>query len=119
MTKRLTASALTALACIAMCDASAAGELAPGNGHTVHLDDVYGVVYYSVEQDGYRVVVTLASGTDQSPVRFISTLGLGERLVISVPRAVNQPSVDLEIRRNGESLVISDPVPSPTAALAQ
>jgi hypothetical protein len=119
MTKRFTAYALAALACMAMCDASMAGELAPGSGYTVHLDHCYGVVYYSVEQDGYRVVVTLASGIDEQPIRFISTLGPGERFVISVPRAVNQPSVDLEILRNEEALLINDPVSSPTAALAQ
>lgn len=119
MTKRLSTYALAALACMATYDASVAGELAPGNGHTVHLDHFYGILYYSVEQNGYRVVVTLASGADASPIRFISTLGPGQRLVISVPRSVNQPSVDLEILRKGEEFVINEPLASPTAALAQ
>jgi hypothetical protein len=114
MTTRLMAFAL---ACMAMSDVSVAGELAPGNAHSIHLERFDGVVYYSVEQDGYRVVVTLASGAAESPIRFISTLGPGQRLVIAVPRAGDRPSADFEILRNGEALLVNDPVSSSTAAL--
>jgi hypothetical protein len=115
MTTRLAASAL---ACIAMSGVSVAGELVPGRTHDVHLGRFDGVVYYSVEQDGYKVVATLASGADALPIRFVSTLGPGQRLVISVPRSIDQPSVDFEILRNGEALVISDPVSTPPAVPA-
>jgi hypothetical protein len=118
MTTRLTAYALAALACMATSGVSVAGELAPGNAHGVHLDRFDGVVYYSVEQDGYRVVATLASGADELPIRVVSTLGPGQRLVISVPRSADQPPVDFEIVRNGEALFVNDPVSSSKAALA-
>src|SRR5262245_46913239 len=106
-----------ALACMALPGVSVAGELAPGNAHSVHLDRFDGVVYYSVEQDGYRVVATLASGADALPIRLVSTLAPGQRLVISVPRSADQPPVAFEILRNGEALLVNDPVPSSTAAL--
>jgi hypothetical protein len=113
MTTRLIAFAL---ACMAMSDVSVAGDLAPGNAHSVHLDRFNGVVYYTVEQDGYRVVATLASGAAESPIRFISTLASGQRLVIAVPRAGDQPPLDFEILRKGESLLVNGG-PSSSAAV--
>ncbi|WP_292623715.1 hypothetical protein [Mesorhizobium sp.] len=91
---------------------SAAAELAPGNGHSVHLAAFDGVVYYTVEQDGYRVVATLASGADALPLRIASTLAPGQRLTISVPGSAGQPSIDFEILRDGDALVVSDAIPA-------
>jgi hypothetical protein len=99
-----------AMALLAMTAAATASELPAGGGHSIHLGGFNGVVYYTVEQDGYRVVATLASGAEEQPIRFVSTLGPGQRLVISVPQAVGQQSVDFEILRNGQALVMSDPV---------
>ena len=115
MTTRLLAFAL---ACMAISDVSLAGELAPGNAHSVHLEGVDGVVYYTVEQDGYRVVATVASGAAEAPIRFIATLGPGQRLAIAVPRAGDQPSADLEILRDGEALLVNDSVSSSTSTAA-
>ena len=64
-----------AIAWLAMSGAAAAAELAPGNGRTLHLGGFDGTVYYTVEQDGYHVVATLASGAEATPIRFIATLG--------------------------------------------
>ena len=89
--------------------AAPAAELAPGKGESVRMPGMGGVVYYTVEQDGYRVVATLASGAEEQPTRFISTLAPGQRMVISVPQAANQPSVDLEIVRNGGLLLVNAP----------
>lgn len=98
-----------AMALLAMTGTAAASELAPGNGHSIHLGHFNGAVYYTVENDGYRVVTTLAAGAEAQPIRFVSTLGPGERLVISVPRAVGQPSADFEIIRDGEVLLVQEP----------
>lgn len=115
MIARLTAYAL---ACTMLSAVATAGELAPGNARSVRLDRFDGVVYYSVEQDGYRVVATLAAGAGESPIRVISTLGPDQRILISVPRAVDQPAVDFEILRKGEALFVSEPVSAPTPNLA-
>lgn len=109
MTGRFTAFAI---ALLAATGATAASELVPGSGHSIHLGRFNGAVYYTVEQDGYRVVATLASGAEEQPIRFVSTLGPGQRMTISVPHAVGQSSVDIEILRNGEALLVSDAVPT-------
>jgi hypothetical protein len=114
MTTRLLAFAL---ACMAISGVSLAGDLAPGDAHSVHLEAVDGVVYYTVEQDGYRVVATMASGAAEPPIRVITSLAPGQRLVIAVPRTGDRPSADLEIQRNDEALLVNDPVSSSTAAL--
>jgi hypothetical protein len=106
--RKIACLAAAAFACVAATGASAA-ELAPGNGQSVRMPGMGGVVYYTVEQDGYRVVATLASGTEQQPTRFISTLAPGQRMVISVPQAADQPSVDLEIVRDGGMLLVNAP----------
>src|SRR5688572_1781654 len=80
-----------------------AGELAAGNGYSIQLGHFDGSVYYTIEPDGYRVVATLASGLEPLPIRFVSTLGPGQSVMISVPRAVGEPPVDLQIVRNGEA----------------
>jgi hypothetical protein len=105
------------LACITMSGVSTADELAPGNARSIHLDRFDGVVYYWIEQGNFRVVATLASGVDEAPIRFASTLGPDQRIVISVPRAVDQPSLDFEIWRDGEALLVNGPFSSPTVAV--
>jgi hypothetical protein len=103
MSARLNAIVLAA--CVGISGGATAGELAPGSGHSIYLADFSGVVYYTLELDGYRVVATLASGPEARPIRFISTLGPGQRVVISVPGAVGKPSIDFEIVRNGDALL--------------
>jgi hypothetical protein len=100
-----------------MAGAAVAAELAPQSGYSVHLTDVNGTVYYTVEQDGYRVVATLASG-EGLPIRFIATLARGQRILVSVPQSVDEPPIDFEILRDGDALRVGDPVPAVTANLA-
>ncbi|WP_331375850.1 hypothetical protein [Sinorhizobium chiapasense] len=106
MTKR---SIAFAMALLAMTGTAAASDLTPGNGHSIHLGRFNGAVYYTVEKDGYRVVATLASGAEEQPIRFVSTLASGQRLMISVPQEIGQPSVDFEIIRDGEVLLVNEP----------
>jgi hypothetical protein len=107
-----------AIACLAMSGTAAAAELAPGNGRSLHLGGFDGTVYYTIEQDGYRVVATLASGAEAPPIRFVATLGAGQSMTISVPQAVDEPSLDFEIARIGEALFVGDPISAQRADLA-
>lgn len=104
MTKWFTAIALGMLS----ATSAAAGEMSPGNGYSIKLGDFDGSVYYTVEPKGYRVVATLASETEPLPIRFVSTLEPGQSVTISVPRAIGQPPVDMQIAREGETLVLGD-----------
>src|SRR5215475_6571061 len=51
---------------------------------SLQLGDVSGVAYYTVQGQGYRLVVTFA-GQDSTPVRFESTLLPGQRVTMSMP----------------------------------
>ncbi|MCA1404071.1 hypothetical protein I6F26_15395 [Ensifer sp. IC3342] len=96
-----------------MTGTAAASDLMPGNGQSIHLGRFNGAVYYTVEKEGYRVVATLASGAEEQPIRFVSTLGPGQRLMISVPQEIGQPSVDFEIIRDGEVLLVNEAAATP------
>jgi hypothetical protein len=105
MTRRFASFAIALLSATAV---TAASEVSPGSGYSIHLGRFDGGVYYTVEPDGYRVVATLASGADAQPIRFASTLQPGQRILISVPQAVGQPSIDFEIVRDGDAVFMSD-----------
>ena len=76
--------------------------LRPIAGLSVNLGDVSGVAYYTVEPDGFRVVTTLAQGEAGTPIRFVSVLAPGQRVVLSTPHQAGA----LEIARSGDSLVV-------------
>jgi hypothetical protein len=93
---------LAAAFTLASLGAAHAGGLRPIEGQSVNFGDVSGVAYYTVEPDGFRVVTTLAQGAAGTPIRFVSVLASGQRVVLSTP---HQAGV-LEISRNGDSLVV-------------
>jgi hypothetical protein len=87
---------------LASLGAAHATGLRPLQGQSVNLGDVSGVAYYTVEPDGFRVVMTLAQGEAGTPIRFVSVLASGQRVVLSTPRQAGA----LEITRNGDSLLV-------------
>jgi hypothetical protein len=101
---------------LALTGTAAAAELAPQSGYSIHLGGMDGTVYYTAEADGYRVVATMAIGG--SPMRFVSTLTAGQRMVVSVPQPVGQPAIDFEILRDGDALRVGEPSSAVTANLA-
>lgn len=81
-----------------------ADSLAPVQGRVVALGKVSGVVYYTVEPDGYRVVATLRAGEAQSMVRLIATLTSGQSIVLSTPSPAGEPAIELRLARHGDEL---------------
>jgi len=79
-----------------------ANGLRPIEGRSINLGDVSGVAYYTVEPDGFRVVTTLAQGEAGTPIRFVSVLAPGQRVVLSTPHQADA----LEISRNGDILIV-------------
>jgi hypothetical protein len=104
MTKIL---ALVAVATAAFTSAVHAGELAPMAGESIKLGSVTGSTYYTAGPDGFRVVTTLASGEDATPVRFVTTLQPGQRTTISVPRAVGETALEVDIARIGDTVQVT------------
>jgi hypothetical protein len=87
---------------LASLGAAHANGLRPIEGRSIDLGDVSGVAYYTVESDGFRVVTTLAQGETGTPIRFVSVLAPGQRVVLSTPHQAGA----LEISRNGDHLLV-------------
>ena len=64
------------------CTSADAVSLAPMGASTVALGAYTGVAYYTVEDAGYQVVATIAPGEDGAPIRFVSTLADGQKVVL-------------------------------------
>ena len=65
-----------------------------------------GTVYYAPHGDAFDVVVTLDS--DGHPMRVVSSLQPGQKTVLSVPGALGEAATTMEIKREGDQLVVSD-----------
>ena len=87
---------------LASLGAAHANGLKPIEGRSINLGDVSGVLYYTIEPDGLRVVTTLAQGEAGTPIRFVSVLAPGQRVLLSTPHQVDA----LEISRNGDNLTV-------------
>jgi len=94
----LFAAALT----LASLGTAHANGLRPIEAKSIDLGEVSGVAYYTVEPDGFRVVTTLAQGEAGTPIRIVSVLAPGQRVVLSTPRQADA----LEISRNGDSVLV-------------
>jgi hypothetical protein len=86
--------------------AAYASELRPIQGYTLDLGEVLGVAYYTVEQDGYHVVATLAEGKTGAPVRFEATLSSGQAVTFSSPVEQDGALMSVEFRRLQEQVVV-------------
>jgi hypothetical protein len=86
---------------LASLGATRADGLRPVEAKSIDLGDVSGVAYYTAERDGFHVVTTLAQGEAGTPIRVVSVLAPGQRVVLSTPQAGA-----LEISRQGDSVLV-------------
>jgi hypothetical protein len=108
MIMRISAMLLSALAIGCITGSAHASELAPIEGLSIKVANVVGSAYYTIEKDGYQVVATLASSEEATPVRFIATLRSGQNVIVSVPRALGQSAMEVEIKRIEDRVFVSD-----------
>ena len=94
-----------------------AGEVTEFQAASINLEPFQGIVYYTNETDGYRVVTTISNGDAGMPVRFEATLLDGQKVTISVPGKLGEPTRALEIRRLQSKLVLAPPA-APVAVIA-
>jgi hypothetical protein len=116
-----TPACLAVLGAIALLPAHAGAEqLSPVVADVAHLGAVSAITYYTVEQDGFRVVTTIQEdGRDTPvPVRFVTTLQAGQRSVVSVPAELGIQAWALELVREGNHLIIHHPTKQLAAAPA-
>lgn len=92
---------------LAAVSAAYGSELHPMEAGRINLGNVVGTAYYTMEPDGLRIVTTLAL-EEGAPLRFSATLAADQKVMLSVPQAAGEPSLDLEFVRRGDVIVISD-----------
>ena len=76
--------------------------LRPIEGRSIDLGEISGIAYYTVERDGFHVVATLAQGEAGTPIRVVSVLAPGQRVVLST----SQQADVIEISRKGDSVLV-------------
>jgi hypothetical protein len=88
---------------------ASAEVVAPLAGLRATLDTVTVIAYYVPCDKGYQVVVTAGTENPDHLLRFVSILAPGQDVVISVPRAVGQPALQLRIQRVGDRVELDRP----------
>jgi hypothetical protein len=88
-----------------------AAEVGEVQAESIDLGGFRGVVFYTAENEGYRVVVTIAQGETGLPVRFEAILTETQKMTLSVPGKLGEPSQVLEMSRAGGKLVVASPRP--------
>ena len=87
---------------IASLTAARADGLRPMAGKSIDLGGISGIAYYTIERDGFHVVATLAQGEGGTPIRVVSVLAPGQRVVLSTP----QQAGAIAISRKGDSVLV-------------
>jgi hypothetical protein len=100
---------LAAVAVVAVTGVVHAEALKPVQARKVDLGGLAGVAYYTVEEKGHRLVVSLRAPASETPVRFVATLAPEQAVTVSVPRSAGEPAVDLHFVRHGEHIEVKAP----------
>ena len=85
-----------------------ADGLQPVEGRVIDLGNVTGVVYYTPEPGGYRVVATFAQEEGGAPMRFEAVLAPGQSVVLSTPRDIGVAPRAVEISRQGDQVLMQE-----------
>jgi hypothetical protein len=80
-------------------------EIDPEQGFGFWLGDTSGIVYFTSEPEGLRVVATLEN-PQGSPVRFVATLANEQTATISVPCKMGLKSIEISFARRGDRVVV-------------
>jgi hypothetical protein len=97
---------LAAVATVAVAGAVHAEALKPVQARKVDLGSLAGVAYYTVEEEGHRLVVSLKAPDTGTPLRFVTTLAPEQAVTLSVPRHAGEPSFDVHFVRHGEHIEV-------------
>jgi hypothetical protein len=101
---------LAATSALAFVGAAHADSLRPIEGRSIHLGEVSGIAYFTVERDGFRVVATLAQGENGTPVRVEAVLTSGQSVVLSTPREAGAAPDAVEISRQDDRVLVREAV---------
>jgi hypothetical protein len=88
----------------------------PLQARSVSLGSLSGVSYYTVEPNGYRVVVALARHDGNPALRFETTLGAGQDAVVSIPQELGFKAQSIKISRVGDEVRVQPAVQDTASA---
>ena len=97
---------LAAAAALVFASNAHAGGLKPIEARSFSLGTVTGIVYYTPDASGYRVVATMMDAADGTVMRFIATLGPGQSMTLSTPRDAGEPAIAVQLVRRGDGLFL-------------
>lgn len=100
------AAALSVLVLASSASAETVIRPAPGQGGSIKLGEVAGSGYYTLEQNGFHIVITLTKDESQ-PVRFEAVLTQGQSITLSAPEKLGSKSDTINIRREGDVLIVT------------
>jgi hypothetical protein len=101
-------STLSALAFLAAASTAHAADAVPGAANAIHLSDAAGVVYFTEEKDGLRVVATVSPVEGAAPVRFVSTLADGQSMELAIPGKAGTEAGEVRVLRVGDTIRIDE-----------
>jgi hypothetical protein len=84
-----------------------AGSLTPAEIRSIDLGAIAGSAWYTVEQDGYHLVVSLQALETGMPLRFSATLAAEQGVTFSAPRRAGEPTIDMHFIRHGERINVT------------
>ena len=102
------AAAVAALATLTSLHTAQGGDLQPAQAQHIDLGKISGVAYYTVEPDGFRVVTTLTQGEDGTPLRVVSVLAPGQRVVVAAPAESGVAATTIEISRQADQVLVRE-----------
>lgn len=107
----LTLALLGAVTAANSAGLNSAGSQAAGvqvrQGVSLDLGSVSGVAFYTREDSGYRVVLTLAATNSQNAMRFETVLGADQSVTLSTPSAPGILERKIELTRKGDKIVVT------------
>ena len=104
--KKLHYFAAAAALALAASTAHADG-LKPIQAQSLDLGEVSGIGYYTVADDGFHVVATLAhDDTNEKPLRIHAVLLPGQSMVFSTAGTTMAESVSIAIKRQGDEVLV-------------
>ena len=101
-TKQIRRALLATALTLTFAGPARADGLRPIDAKSIELGGVSGVAYYTIERDGFHVVTTLAEGDAGTPVRIVSILSPGQRVILST----STQATKIEISREGDRVLV-------------
>ncbi len=92
----------------ALIGTAQADGLKPIQGQSIELRGMSGNAYYTVEQDGFHLVATLASeDIEGTPIRIKTVLSSGQTVTFSTPGSVGTEPDVVEISRKSDQVIVN------------